>query len=57
MLIARHFKAIQSQQLKDGGMCTSTSYGGLQLRTCMYLLVFFMIVSLLSHAIIIEQVA
>jgi hypothetical protein len=57
MLTARHFKAIQSQQLKDGGMCTSTSYGGLQLRTCMYLLVFSMIGSLFFHAIIVEQVA
>jgi hypothetical protein len=40
MLIARYFKTVQSQQFKVGGMCTSTSYGRLQLRTCMYLLVF-----------------
>jgi hypothetical protein len=57
MLIAGHFKAVQSQQLKDGGMCTSTNSGGLQLRTCIYLLVFSVIGSLLFHAIIVEQVA
>jgi hypothetical protein len=55
MLIVGHFRVVQSQQFKASGMCTSTSYGGLQLRTCMYLLVFSMIGSLLSHAIIVEQ--
>jgi hypothetical protein len=58
MLTAGHFGAVQSeQQLKAGGTCTSTSYGGLQLGTCMYLLVFSVIGSLPSHAIIAEQIA
>jgi hypothetical protein len=57
MLTAGHFRAVQSeQQFKAGGTCTSTSYGGLQLGTCMYLLVFSVIGSLPSHAIIAEQV-
>ncbi len=57
IVTAGHFGAVQSQQqLKAGGTCTSTSYGGLQLGTCMYLLVFSVIGSLASHAIIAEQV-
>jgi phytoene dehydrogenase-like protein len=56
MLNVGHFRVVESQ-LKVGGMCTTTSYGGLQLETCMYLLVFFVIGSLFSHAIIVEQVA
>jgi hypothetical protein len=56
MLNVGHFKTIQSQQqLKANGMCTSTSYGRLQLGTCIYLLVLSMIGFLLFHAIIVEQ--
>jgi hypothetical protein len=57
MLSVGHFRIIQSQQLKASGMCTSTNYGRLQLGTCMYLFVFFVIGWLFSHAIIVEQVA
>jgi hypothetical protein len=56
MLNVGHFRIVESQ-LKVGGMCTTTSYGGLQLETCMYLLLFFVIRSLFSHVIIVEQVA
>jgi hypothetical protein len=56
-MTAGHFRAVQSeQQLEAGGTCSSTSYGGLQLGTCMCWLVFYVIGYFPSHATIVGQV-